>query len=328
MSSTSITVLVPTYRRPKDLARCLEALQKQTRQADEVLVVFRDTDVETRTSLEAFNPNLLALHTIMLPDAGGVVAALNAGLAAASGEIIAITDDDAAPHADWLARIETHFLSDSEVGGVGGRDYVYHGTQLEEGVRKVVGRLQWFGRVIGEHHLGVGEPREVDLLKGVNMSYRRKAIADLWFDQRLLGKGAQPHNELAFCLPLRRKGWKLIYDPNVAVDHYPAQRFDEDQRNIFNKIAFSNWVHNETFVLLEHLSPAQHIIFLLWAILVGTREAPGFLQGLRLLPSQGRLAGQKLMASLWGRWRGWWYWWHWQHLLPQTEKAVRLFTDS
>ena len=42
-----ITVLIPTYRRPKDLGRCLEALQKQTRPADEVLVVVRNTDAET-----------------------------------------------------------------------------------------------------------------------------------------------------------------------------------------------------------------------------------------------------------------------------------------
>jgi len=39
LSVMTITVLIPTYRRPQDLARCLEALQKQTRLADEVLLV-------------------------------------------------------------------------------------------------------------------------------------------------------------------------------------------------------------------------------------------------------------------------------------------------
>jgi len=97
--------------------------------------------------------------------------------------------------------------------------------------------VHWFGRVIGNHHLGVGEPRET-CCKGVNMNYRRAAIANLRFDQRLWGPGAQAHNDMAFSLAVRR-GWKLIYDPRVAVDHYPAQRFDEDQRNKFNQIAFS-----------------------------------------------------------------------------------------
>jgi glycosyltransferase involved in cell wall biosynthesis len=319
----SVTVIVPTYHRPKDLARCLEALQKQTRPADEVLVVFRDTDPETRQLLEAFNPNLLPLRTLMLPDAGGVVAALNGGLDAALGEIIAITDDDAAPHTDWLANIETHFLSDSLVGGVGGRDWVYHGTELEEGDREVVGQVQWFGRVIAEHHLGIGKAREVDLLKGVNMSFRRTAIANLRFDRRLNGTGAQPHNELAFCLPLRRAGWKLIYDPKVAVDHFPAQRFDEDQRDTFNPIAFGNWVRNETLILLEHLSPVRRIVFLVWAILIGTREAPGFVQWLRFLPSEGLLAGQKLLASLRGRWQGWWSWQECDRMSLASPKNLR-----
>ena len=163
-----ISVIVPTYHRPKDLARCLEALQKQNRQPDEVLVTVRDTDTETWTLFASFNPQLLPLSIIKVTvSVPGVVAAMNAGMDAACGDIIAFTDDDATPHTDWLERIEAHFLSDSNIGGVGGRDWVYHGTQLEEGEREVVGQVQWFVRVIGGHHLGVGEARQVDVLKGV-----------------------------------------------------------------------------------------------------------------------------------------------------------------
>ncbi len=303
----NITVLIPTYCRPKDLVRCLEALLKQTRPADEVLIVVRDTDTETLTLLKAFNPDSLPLRiiTVSVP---GQVAALNAGLDAANGDILAITDDDAAPHVDWLERIKAHFLSDDTIGGVGGRDWVYHGTQLKDGAQAVVGRVQWFGRAIGNHHLGVGEAREVDILKGANMSYRRKAIANLRFDRRLRGTGAQVYNDMAFSLALRRAGWKLIYDPAVAVNHYPAQRFDEDKRNNFSDSVVVNAVHNETLALLDHLSPARRFVFILWAILLGTHSTLGFLQWLRFLPSEGRLARQKLLASLQGRWQGWRTW--------------------
>ncbi|GAC1470042.1 MAG: glycosyltransferase [Chamaesiphon sp.] len=297
-----ISVIVPTYHRPKDLARCLEALQKQTRLADQVLVVVRDTDAETWIFLEAFNSEILPLQTVIVK-VPGVVAAMNAGLDAAFGDIIAFTDDDAAPHADWLARIETHFLSDNGIGGVGGRDW-----QMEDGSREVVGRVQWFGRVIGNHHLGVGKPRDVDILKGVNMSFRRNAITKLRFDERMRGTGAQVNFEIGFSLALKQSGWKLIYDPMVAVDHYPAQRFDEDQRKKFNHISLSNAVHNETLVLLEYLPPARRAVFILWAILVGTRESLGLVQWLRFVPHQRALAGQKLLASLRGRWQGWGSW--------------------
>ena len=304
-----ISVVIPTYRRPKDLARCLEALQQQKRPADEVLVTVRDTDTETSTFLESFNPQLLPLCIIKVSvSVPGVVAAMNMGMDAACGDIIAFTDDDATPHTDWLERIEAHFLSDSNIGGVGGRDWVYHGTQLEEGEREVVGQVQWFGRVIGGHHLGVGESREVDVLKGVNMSFRRSAIGQMHFDPRMRGIGAQVHFELAFSLALKRAGWKLIYDPKVAVNHYPAQRFDEDQRNRFNDIALINAVHNETLVLLENLPSTRRTAFVFWATFVGTRDAPGFLQWLRFLPKEGTLAGQKLVASLRGRWQAWETW--------------------
>ena len=303
----TISVVIPTYRRPKELARCLDALKKQKVPTYEVLVVVRDTDTETWTFLQTFNLELLPMRTVTV-NVSGVVAAMNAGMDAACGEIIAFTDDDAAPHTDWLERIEAHFLSDSNIGGVGGRDWVYHGTQLEEGEREVVGQVQWFGRVIGEHHLGVGEAREVDVLKGVNMSFRRTAMAGMHFDRRMRGNGAAPHFELAFSLALKRAGWKLIYDPKIAVDHFPAQRFDEDQRNKFNDIAFFNSVHNETLVLLENLPLIRRTVFVFWAILVGTREAPGFVQWLRFIPKEGSLAGQKLQVSLRGRWQAWETW--------------------
>ena len=303
----TISVVIPSYRRPKDLARCLDALKKQKRRADEILVVVRDTDTETWTFVQTLNPEFLPLRTATV-SVSGVVAAMNAGMDAACGDIIAFTDDDAAPHTDWLERIEAHFLSDTNIGGVGGRDWVYHGNQLEEGEREVVGQVQWFGRVIGEHHLGVGEAREVDVLKGVNMSFRRSAIKEMRFDERMRGTGAQVHFELAFCLPLRPAGWKLIYDPRVAVNHYPAKRFDEDRRNEFNDMALMNQVHNETLVLLENLPPVRRAVFLVWAILVGTQDALGFVQCLRFLPSQGSLAGQKWFASLRGRWQGWLSW--------------------
>lgn len=266
-------------------------------------MVVRDTDAETWQFLAQFKADNLPLHTVKVTQSG-VVAALNAGLAAVEGDIVSITDDDAAPHPDWLERIAAYFTCDSRLGGLGGRDWIYHGSKLEDESRLVVGQLQWFGRVIGNHHLGVGEPREVDILKGVNMSFRTQAIGQLRFDERMRGTGAQVHFEMAFTLALKRAGWKIIYDPNVAVDHYPAQRFDEDQRNNFNEIAFINLVHNETLVLLEHLSFIRRIVFLFWALFVGTCDSLGFVQWLRFLPSQGQLAGKKLLASWRGRWQG------------------------
>jgi hypothetical protein len=72
--------------------------------------------------------------------------------------------------------------------------------------------------------------------------------------------------------------------------------------------------HNETLALLENLPFLQRIIFLMVVILVGTRSTPGFIQWLRLLPSEGSLASQKLLESLQGRWQGWLTWQKGHHL--------------
>jgi glycosyltransferase involved in cell wall biosynthesis/GT2 family glycosyltransferase len=313
---SAITVIIPTYRRPIDLIRCLEALKRQERPATQVIVVIRESDTETWTALRSFDVENLPLQTVKV-EVPGVVAAMNLGLEAAQGDIIAFTDDDAAPRSDWLTRIEAHFLQNDRLAGVGGRDWIHTGglgsNSLETGSREIdsretVGRLQWFGRVIGNHHLGVGSARSVDVLKGVNMSYRRSAIAHLRFDSRMRGTGAQVHFEAAFCFRLRRAGWQLLYDPLVAVDHYPAQRFDEDQRQSFDPIAKANAVHNETLALLEYFSTFQQLIFGIWAILVGTRDALGIVQWLRFLPKEGSFSWHKLQASLRGRWQGWQTW--------------------
>jgi cellulose synthase/poly-beta-1,6-N-acetylglucosamine synthase-like glycosyltransferase len=307
--------------------RCLDGLKKQSRIPDEVLVMVRDADAETKALLEhcEFASSTLRVITVIVP---GVVAALNAGLEAARADIIAITDDDAVPRPDWLARINTHFRADPKVGGVGGRDWLHYDGKVDDGARKVVGRVQWFGRVIGNHHLGVGGPREVCVLKGANMSVRRAAIQSVRFDKRLRGTGAQVHNELAFSLAVKRAGWKLIYDPAVAVDHYLAPRFGEEQRDRYewtnaaysetlsllehvtpmrrlveqrDRYEWTNAAYNETLSLLEHVTPMRRLVFIIWAVLVGTRASPGLLQWLRFLPREGRLAGKYLRAALTGR---------------------------
>lgn len=302
MSKERISVLIPTYRRPQDLCRCLTAVGKQQYPPDEVLVIRRRDDLASQRAAAEFCGPLPMLRQVEV-DAPGQVHALNSGLAAAQGDILAITDDDAAPRPDWLARIADSFGRDAHIGGVGGRDFVHHGEELEDGARTVVGKLQWYGRCIGNHHLGVGEARRVDFLKGANMSYRRQAVGSLRFDLRLRGGGAQVHNDLAFSLSVRRRGWALIYDPAIAVDHYPAPRFDEDARQGVSAIAWRNAAFNQALVISEALG-TRAWIFLLWSLVAGTRSGPGLLQLLRLYPSERGRALAKTRATLAGTMEG------------------------
>ena len=299
-----VSVLVPAYRRPLDLERCLRALAGQSRRPQQVVVVVRDDDGETRAVAGAAAAWLPNLEQVVVT-APGQVHALNRGLAAARGDVVAITDDDAAPRPDWLARIVEIFAADARVGGVGGRDWVHHGGRIEDGVSLTVGQLQWFGRCIGNHHLGAGAPRDVHFLKGANMSYRRAAIEGLAFDARLRGAGAQVCNDMAFSLAVRRRGWRVVYDPLVAVDHYPAERFDDDRRDQVSFGAHCNAAFNQALVVCESLGPLRSLAFFCWAVAVGTRSTPGVLQFARLCASGPRNAARRTCAAIKGTFEGW-----------------------
>ncbi|AMV42628.1 glycosyltransferase family 2 protein [Paraburkholderia caribensis] len=282
-----ITVLVPTFRRPQDLARCLAALQKQERVPDEVVVVARPDDEATHACLaDPLVVGALPLNVAAV-EVPGQVAALNRGLDAATGDVIAITDDDAAPHADWVRRIGAAFESDPRLGALGGRDWVHQKGGVLDGSRFLVGKMMKSGKIIGNHHLGVGEAREVDLLKGANMSYRRDAVRSIRFDGRLRGAGAQVHNDMAFSMSVKNAGWKLVYDPRVAVDHYPAERFDEDRRDAQSLTAVRNAAYNLHLILREQLPAGQREIAWWWYALVGTRVYPGAVHAMLALTSKG-----------------------------------------
>lgn len=284
----AVDVVVPTYRRPADLARCLSAIGAQTRSASQVIVVAREDDVESHEVVRAAAEHHPCLRLVTVGEPG-VIAAMSAGVAAATAPIVAFTDDDAAPHRDWLARL-VPYLEDPTVGAVGGRDVVWQGTSAQKPSKAAVGKLQWFGRVIGNHHLGMGSAREVDVLKGVNCAYRRDVLETIGFDRRLRGPGAQVHWELSLGLAFRRAGWRLIYDPAILVDHFEAERQDVPRVGLRTTTGRSvaDATFNEAIALLTHLRGWKRVTYLLWAAAIGTRATPGVVQAVRLAFLYGR----------------------------------------
>jgi len=299
-----VTILVPTYRRADDLRRCLTALERQERRPDQVVVVARGDDDVTHSLLAGARWDGFSVELVRTPGPGQV-AALNAGLRAARGDVVAIVDDDTAPWPDWLKRIEAHFRDSPRLGGLGGRDMIMAdgGSPVME--TSYVGRISWYGRWVGQAHRGFGPPREVDLLKGCNMSFRREAIAGVWFDRRLKGAGAQWFNDAAFSLAVKRAGWQVVYDPAVRVDHFLAQRHEGDERQAQTPADVYGVVYNETLILLEHFGPRRRIAYLGYGIAIGTRRAPGLLQWLRAAIARGRADREFHVAAFRGRLDAW-----------------------
>jgi GT2 family glycosyltransferase len=103
-----VSVVVPTWRRPALLARCLAALADQTLAPHryEIVVCDDGPDNETRTLVARFadthRARGLTVHYVPVSATQGPAAARNAGWRHACAPLIAFTDDDTVPDAHWL----------------------------------------------------------------------------------------------------------------------------------------------------------------------------------------------------------------------------------
>ena len=116
MSPPFFSVVIPTYNRPDNLFRNLQALTRQTFPDFEVVVVDQsDPAVEIP---EEFKQKLEIRY--VYSQQRGPALARNKGIREATGHVIAFTDDDCIPEADWLEKAARHF-DRGAIAGLEGR---------------------------------------------------------------------------------------------------------------------------------------------------------------------------------------------------------------
>ena len=109
-----ISVVIPALNEEARIAKCLQVLKAQTKQPREIIVVDGGSTDKTVSIAESFDVQVLQNPK------RHAAAARNIGIQAAKGEIIAFTDADCIPAADWVEQIERAFL-DSQLEGLGGK---------------------------------------------------------------------------------------------------------------------------------------------------------------------------------------------------------------
>lgn len=122
-----VSVVVPTYRRPELLGRCLSALAVQTLAADdyEVLIADDAASAQTRQQVEAFaHCTSCAIRYVSVTGTHGPAAARNVGWRAACTPLIAFTDDDTVPDPDWLSAGLGALERDGELAAITGQTIV------------------------------------------------------------------------------------------------------------------------------------------------------------------------------------------------------------
>ncbi len=110
MNAPIVSVVIPTCGRTDLLRRCLDRVCSQSLPPSRYEVIVVDDGPDPRTQAEVQRcaaqaaARGLRLHYLPNPGPHGPAAARNRGWRAARAALVAFTDDDTVPHADWLAR--------------------------------------------------------------------------------------------------------------------------------------------------------------------------------------------------------------------------------
>ena len=279
MTSVKVSVIIPSFQRPRDLQRCLSAVASQRRPADEVLVVGRAGDIETANVVSVLQrqPSVLRVVPVTEP---GLIAAMNCGLDNAVGDLLVFTDDDAEPQPDWLERIEASF-ADESIGAVGGRDWLQQPDRpdlFRPAPVSKVGVLAWYGTQYGNHHCPLrGHVKRVMFLKGVNMAFRRRAIGSYRVDLRLRGSAAQVGSEVDLCMQTRQSGFDVLFDDRIVVKHFCSPRPDGEHRDQRTGPLFSDICFNHQYLIAKRFGLFRASAYFCNSRLLGSRQVPGLL---------------------------------------------------
>ena len=185
---TTISLTIPTKNRPADLLETVDAILKQTRCPDELIVVDQSTtgcsSLEVRQAL-ASRPHIRLIY-LCDRNVTGLPMARNAGFAASTGDLVCYLDDDITPAPDYLAQVERGFAEFPAWAGLCGRFTDDQPASAGRRLMRAVFRRGMF-RDDRARLAVMDQPVEVRLMCGGAACFRREVLRQFQFDENLTG---------------------------------------------------------------------------------------------------------------------------------------------
>jgi glycosyltransferase involved in cell wall biosynthesis len=200
----AVSVVIPTRNRARYLEVSLRSLMRQSLDAPYEVIVVDDGSTDETERVASASGARIVRHTEPL----GPNAARNAGVRAASAELIALVDDDVEAPEGWLAAIVEGARRHPEAEAFGGPIV----ARFEGPTPRSCGRED---PPITTLDLGTAD-RDVEFVWGANMALRRSAIERIGeFDAGL------PHfgEEEEWLTRLRGAGGRVVYLADAGIVH-------------------------------------------------------------------------------------------------------------
>jgi GT2 family glycosyltransferase len=225
---SKVSIVVPSACRAPHVARCLNAVLSVTRYANfEVVVVISQSsplDAQQTAILRQLEPDPRFRYIQIESRSFNYAAANNAGVAAASGALTCLLNDDVAPQdPDWLARMVGHLL-DPRVGAVGARlDYPNGVIQHGGVIIGLAGLCEHTNRFLPSNQPGYCfraiVDQEVSAVTGACLLVRRAlydAVGGLDVTY------ASAFNDVDFCLKIREARYAIVLCATTRLTHYES----------------------------------------------------------------------------------------------------------
>ena len=227
-----ISVVVATYNRSGILATALESLAQMAVLPEldlEILIVDNNSKDSTKAVAGSFVMRYPERFRYIFEARQGKSFALNTGVAAARGDILAFTDDDITVNPNWAVELRRTFEAFG-CAGVGGRIVpvwnVPKPDWLEmEGPHKLMNAVVSFD--LGERPCPI-----TTAALGANLAFRKEVFQKYGTFRTDLGPtvGSEIRGEDSeFCRRLIKAGETLIYAPSAIVYH-PVEQHRTEKR--------------------------------------------------------------------------------------------------
>jgi len=196
--TASVTVVIPTIGEPS-LVAALEALARQARSPDEIIVVGQHD-----AALHVRFPRVTFIDT---RDCVWPAAARNQAICAAQGEVLALTDADCVPAEFWL---ETLLRALDDGADVVGGGVAFAGADVWAQADNVSMLHSFYA---AHPH---GRRR---FLPTLNLAVRRKVIDVVG----LMDETLRACQDTDWTIRMQRAGYELCFEPAATVDHAPPR---------------------------------------------------------------------------------------------------------